>query len=99
VLTVLGWVLTLRGQGPKAVECWSRRRAWLKGSTSSARSRPWLHLLLRARVAHGELERRRRRARRWRASREAGALAMLSSVQLIAADVAFASATGKQPTI
>src|SRR5262249_28072686 len=51
---------------------------------------PWLHMLLRARVPHGELEKARAEsAALCVRAREAGALATLSSAQFVAADVAF----------
>ena len=90
VLTVLGWVLTLRGQGPEARRVLVEASRLAEGLDELGPHWPWLHLLLRARVAHGELERAQAESATLGArAREAGALAMLSSVQLIAADVAF----------
>ena len=90
VLTVLGWVLTLRGRGPEARPVLDEAARLAEGIDELGPHWPWLHLLLRARIPHGEFERAQAESAALAAhAREAGALAMLSGAQLIAADVAF----------
>jgi DNA-binding CsgD family transcriptional regulator len=90
VLTVLGWVLTLRGRGPEARPVLAEAERLAEGIDELGPHWPWLNLLLRARVPHGEFERAQAECAALAAhAREAGALAMLTGAQLIAADVAF----------
>lgn len=90
VLTTLGWVLTLRGKVRRARPVVDAATRLCVGLDELGPHWPWLHLLLRTRIPLGELEAAlsqsevlRRRARR------AGALAVLSGAQLVAADAAF----------
>jgi hypothetical protein len=90
VLTVLGWVLTLRGEAEEARPVLAEAARLAEGLDELGPNWPWLHLLLRARVPHGEFEQAKAESEALCArAREAGALAMLSSAQLVAADVAF----------
>ena len=90
VLTVLGWVLTLRGAGPEARPVLAEAARLAEGLDELGPQWPWLHLLMRARIPHGELEQAQAESAALSVrAREAGALAMLSSAQLIAADAAF----------
>jgi DNA-binding CsgD family transcriptional regulator len=90
VLTVLGWVLTLRGRGPEARRVLVEAAGLAEGLDYLGPQWPWLHLLLRARIPHGELEQARAEcAALAERAREAGALAALSSALLIGADAAF----------
>ena len=90
VLTVLGWVLTLRGRGPEARQVLGEAARLVEGLDYLGPHWPWLHLLLRARIPHGELEQARAECAALTArAREAGALAALSSALLIGADAAF----------
>src|SRR5262245_48638751 len=90
VLTVLGWVLTLRGRGPEARRVLAEAERLVDGLDYLGPHWPWLHLLLRARIPHGEFEQAQAECEALAArAREAGALAALSSAVLIAADAAF----------
>jgi hypothetical protein len=87
---VLGWVLTLRGRGPEARPVLSAARGWPRGLDELGPQWPWLHLLMRAQIPLGEFERAQAEsAALCERARDEGALAMLSSAQLIAADCAF----------
>jgi DNA-binding CsgD family transcriptional regulator len=89
VLTVLGWVLTLRGRGAEARPVLEEAARLAEGLDELGSHWPWLHLLLRARIPHGEFERAQSECAALAAhAREAGALAMLTGAQMIAADVA-----------
>jgi DNA-binding CsgD family transcriptional regulator len=90
VVTVLGWVLMLRGLPAEARPLLDEAARLADGLDHLGPHWPWLHLLLRARVPFGELERARAESSALCArAREAGALAMLSSAQLVEADAAF----------
>jgi DNA-binding CsgD family transcriptional regulator len=90
VLTVLGWVLTLRGRAAEARPVLDEAMRLAEPLDGLGRDWPWLQLILRARVTHGEFEQAQAEtAVLCTRAREAGALAMLSGAQLVAADVAF----------
>jgi DNA-binding CsgD family transcriptional regulator len=90
VLTMLGWALTLRGRGPEARSLLDEAARLAEGIDELGPHWPWLHLLARSRIPHGEFERAQAECAALAAhAREAGALAMLNGAQLIAADVAF----------
>jgi DNA-binding CsgD family transcriptional regulator len=90
VLTMLGWVLTLRGHTPRARPVLDEAALLSAGLDGLGPHWPWLHLQLRARVPLGEFEQARDESTALAAlAREAGALATLSGAQLVAADVAF----------
>src|SRR5262245_7165763 len=59
VLTMLGWVLTIRGKAPQARPVLDEARRLAEGLDGLGPHWPWLHLLLRARIPHGELEQSR----------------------------------------
>jgi DNA-binding CsgD family transcriptional regulator len=90
VLTVLGWVLTLRAKAGEARPWLDEAARLAEGIDHLGPHWPWLHLLLRARIPFGELELAHAESSALCArAREAGALAMLSSAQLVAADASF----------
>ena len=90
VLTILGWVLTLRGKAPEARPALDEARRVAQGLDGLGPDWPWLHLLLRARLPHGELELAREESAMLCArAREAGALAAWSGAQVVAGEVAF----------
>jgi DNA-binding CsgD family transcriptional regulator len=87
---MLGWALTLRGRGPEARSLLDEAARLAEGIDELGPHWPWLHLLARSRIPHGEFERAQAECAALAAhAREAGALAMLNGAQLIAADVAF----------
>jgi ATP/maltotriose-dependent transcriptional regulator MalT len=90
VLTMLGWVLTLRGKAREARPALDEAGRLARGLDGLGPHWPWLHLLLRSRLPHGELELAREESAALGArAREAGALAALSGAQVVAGDVAF----------
>ena len=90
VLTVAGWILTLRGKTPRG------RRVLREAERAAADTDPigphwpWLHLLLRALIPLEELERARDESLvLCERAADAGALSTLGGALLVAADVAF----------
>ena len=89
VLTMYGWTLVLRGRAPQARPVLAAAERLAAGLDPLGPDWPWLHLLLRARVPLGDLERARQEsAELSERAREAGALAALGGALLVAADVA-----------
>ena len=89
VLTMYGWTLLLRGQAPQARPVLAAAERLAAGLDRLGPDWPWLHLLLRARIPLGALERARQEsAELSERAREAGALAALGGALLVAADVA-----------
>jgi len=90
VLAMLGWALILRGKAPRA------RRVLAEAARIGGALDPlgpdwlWLHLVLRCDVPLGEFERARTESLELcQRAREAGALAALGGMLLVAADTAF----------
>jgi DNA-binding CsgD family transcriptional regulator len=90
VLATLGWVLVLRGMTARGSEALREAERLAGGLDPLGPHWPWLHLLLRARIPLGELERAHTESTTLcERAREAGALAALGGALLVAADVAY----------
>jgi DNA-binding CsgD family transcriptional regulator len=90
VLTILGWVLTLRGRQPEARPVVAEAVALASGLDPLGEHWPWLHILLRVQIPLGGFERARQEADALcLRAREAGALAVLGGAAAVAADAAF----------
>jgi DNA-binding CsgD family transcriptional regulator len=90
VLGVLGWTLTLRGKAPQARQVLAEAAGLAVGRDWLGPDWSWLHLLLRSQIPLGEFEQARAESLELcRRAREAGALAALSGLALVAADTAF----------
>ena len=90
VLTALGWVLVLRGHAPRGRLLLREAEHLADGLDPLGPHWPWLHLLLRALIPLGELERAHAEcANLCDRARDAGALSTLGGALLVAADVAF----------
>ena len=87
VLAIHAWVLVLRGKARRAAAARSEAERLAEGLDPLGPTWPWQDLLLRTRVALGELERARTDSLALcRRAREAGALATLGCALIAAAD-------------
>ena len=90
VLGMLGWALTLRGKASQARRVLGEAARLAEGLDPLGPDWPWLHLILRCQIPLGEFEQARAKSLELcRRAREAGALAALSGMLLVAADTAF----------
>jgi DNA-binding CsgD family transcriptional regulator len=90
VLTMLGWVLVLRGLTARGRATLQEAERLARGIDPLGPHWPWLHLLLRAQIPLGEFERAYAESTTMcERAREAGALAALGGALLVAADVAY----------
>jgi DNA-binding CsgD family transcriptional regulator len=87
VLTITGWVRLLRGDGPGARDTLTRARTLAAGADPLGPAGHWLHFLVRARIAAGELECALTESLALcDQAREAGALSALGGALAVAAD-------------
>jgi DNA-binding CsgD family transcriptional regulator len=87
VLTIRGWARLLRGDGAGARETLARARTLAAGADPLGPAGQWLHFLVRARIASGELECALTESLALcDRAREAGALSALGGALIVAAD-------------
>ena len=101
VLTTLGWVLMLRGNGAGPARCCARRSASLDGLDPLGPHWPWLHILLAARSrrsASSSARAERRRAVRARAAMRARCTPLGGAGWSSPLTSRSGSATGRRPT-
>src|SRR5690349_17916808 len=90
VLAMLGWALCLRGKAPEARLVLGEAARLAHGLDRLGPDWPWLHVLLRCHIPLWDFERARAESLEAAGrARDAGALAALSGLLMIAADTAF----------
>jgi DNA-binding CsgD family transcriptional regulator len=90
VLTMLGWMLALRGRAPEARPLLLTARRLAQDLDPLGPHWPWMHVLLRARIQLEELEQARAEsAALCERAGKAGALTTLAGALLVAAEVAY----------
>ena len=90
VLAMLGWALTLRGKASQARRILAEAARLADGLDPLGPDWSWLHLVLRCHIPLGQFEQARAESLELgRRARDAGALAALSGMLLVAADTAF----------
>lgn len=90
VFAIVGWVLALRGQTERATAVLAEAERLAIGLDPLTPGVQWLHLILRARIPMGALERAREEGVALCArARDAGALATLAGTLIVTADAAF----------
>jgi len=90
VLAMLGWALCLRGKAPEARLVLGEAARLADGLDRLGPDWPWLHVLLRCHIPLWDFERARAESLEAAGrARDAGALAALSGLLMIAADTSF----------
>src|SRR5690242_9020705 len=90
VLAMLGWALCLRGKAPEARLVLGEAARLAHGLDRLGPDWPWLHVLLRCHIPLWDFERARAESLEAAGrARDAGALAALSGLLMIAADTSF----------